>query len=135
MAIDDSITVIRTRGRRLAKLIRQDGAVEGYDDAKHFDLFAIPVADLSALYRLLRQLLQRSDCAVVRGAIADLVGRTRKVWQPRLGHELRREAARQIAANVTGFFSVLTEWSGVGRPLPANEPCAPPKPTEAQHER
>jgi hypothetical protein len=106
MAMDDSITVIRTRGRRIAKLIRQDGAVEGYDDAKHLDLFAIPVADSSALYRLLRQLLQGSDCAVVRRAIAD-----------------------------TGFFSVLTEWSRVGRPLPANEPYAPPKPTDAQHER
>ena len=50
--IADSLTVIRARGRRLAKLIRLDGAVEGYGDAKHLDLFALPVADLSAMYRL-----------------------------------------------------------------------------------
>lgn len=41
----------------------------------------------------------------------DLIRRTREVWQPRLGRALSREDARQIAANVTGFFSVLAEWS------------------------
>jgi len=64
----------------------------------------------------------------------DLIVRTHKVWQPRLGRELSREDARQIAANMTGFFSVLIEWSRVGRPLPANEPGAPPKPTQTRHE-
>ena len=71
MATPDTLTVIRARGRRLAKLIRADGTVEGYDDAKHFDLFTVPVQDLAALHRLLRHLLPRADCAVVRGAIAD----------------------------------------------------------------
>jgi hypothetical protein len=66
-----TLTVIRARGRRLAKLICSDGTVESYDDAKHFDLFAILIADLSALDRLLRQLVHRPDCAVVRGTIAD----------------------------------------------------------------
>ena len=41
----------------------------------------------------------------------ELIGRTREVWQPRLGRDLSRENARQIAANVMGFFSVLAEWS------------------------
>jgi hypothetical protein len=67
----ESITVIRAQGRRLAKLIRPDGSVEGYDDAKHFDLFAVVVEDLAALDRLLHRLLGREDCAVVRGAIID----------------------------------------------------------------
>jgi hypothetical protein len=67
----DTLTVIRARGRRLAKLIRTDGSIEAYDDAKHFDLFTMRVADLDAVYRLLHRLLYRSDCAVVRGAIAD----------------------------------------------------------------
>jgi hypothetical protein len=67
----DTLTVIRSRGPRLAKLIREDGTVQGYDDAKHFDLFAVPVPDLAGLHRLLRHLLCRPDCAVVRGAIAD----------------------------------------------------------------
>jgi hypothetical protein len=67
----------------------------------------------------------------------DLVGRTHKVWRPRLGRELSREDARQIAANVTGFFSVLAEWSRAEIPVPANDPDAPAvsEPTEAQHER
>ena len=67
----------------------------------------------------------------------DLVSRTRKVWQSRLSRELSREDARQIAANVTGFFSVLAEWSHAERSVPANDPGAPAvsEPTEAQHER
>jgi hypothetical protein len=66
-----------------------------------------------------------------------LVGRTRKVWRPRLGRELSREDAREIAANVTGFFSVLAEWSRAEGPVPAKHPDAPAvsEPTEVQHER
>jgi hypothetical protein len=51
----------------------------------------------------------------------DLIGRTREVWQPRLGRDLSRDEARQIAANVTGFFSILTEWSRAELLAPANE--------------
>ena len=71
VATPDFLTVIRARGRRLAELIRADGAVEGYDDAKHFDLFAVPAADLGALRQLLQRLLYRPDCAVVRGVPID----------------------------------------------------------------
>ena len=51
----------------------------------------------------------------------DLIRRTREVWQPRLGRDLSREDARQIAENMTGFFSVLTEWSRAELPPPAND--------------
>jgi hypothetical protein len=51
----------------------------------------------------------------------ELIGRTREVWQPRRGHDLSPEDARQIAANVTGFFSVLAEWSRAEIPTPAND--------------
>ncbi len=61
----------------------------------------------------------------------DLVGRTRKVWQPRLGRELSHDDARQIAANMTGFFSVLAGWSTSADPIAASVPDR----TEAQHER
>lgn len=50
----------------------------------------------------------------------ELIGRTCQVWQPHLGRDLSREDARQIAANVTGFFSVLAEWSRAEMPTPAN---------------
>lgn len=35
--------------------------------------------------------------------------------------DLSHEDARQIAANVTGFFAVLAEWSRAEMPLPAND--------------
>ena len=51
----------------------------------------------------------------------ELIGRTREVWQPRLGRDLSRDEAKQIAANVTGFFAVLAEWSRADMPDPAND--------------
>ncbi len=41
----------------------------------------------------------------------ELINHTRQFWRSRLGRELSREDARQIAESVTGFFSVLYEWS------------------------
>ena len=41
----------------------------------------------------------------------DLTRQTREVWQPRVGRDLSRDEAKQIAATVTGFFSILAEWS------------------------
>jgi hypothetical protein len=41
----------------------------------------------------------------------NLIDRTIELWQPRLGCELTREDARQIAENVTGFFSRLLKNS------------------------
>jgi len=108
MTTPDTLTVIRARGRRLAKLIRADGTVEGYDDAKHFDLFTVPVQDLAALHRLLQHLLYRPDCAVVRGDIANLdrVRRVRRLLHldPKTGdHPTLREAPRVwLAVDVEG---------------------------------
>jgi hypothetical protein len=44
-------------------------------------------------------------------AYDELIDRTRQVWCPRLERDLSREDARQIAESVTGFFTVLAEWS------------------------
>src|SRR5262249_663015 len=41
----------------------------------------------------------------------NLIDRTRQVWCLRLGRDLSREDARQIVENVTGFFTILAEWS------------------------
>jgi len=51
----------------------------------------------------------------------NLIDRTREVWKPRLGRDLSREDARQMAQNVTGFFSILAEWSRAQTPVPAND--------------
>jgi len=56
----------------------------------------------------------------------NVIDRTREVWKPRLGRDLSREDARQIAKNVTGFFTILTEWSRAEMPVPANDTTKPP---------
>ena len=33
------------------------------------------------------------------------------VWQPRLPRRLSNEDAREITENITGFFTILAEWS------------------------
>ena len=55
----------------------------------------------------------------------NLIDRTHKVWQPRIGRNLTNEDARQISENVTGFFSILAEWSRVEIPAPANDAGKP----------
>ena len=50
----------------------------------------------------------------------NLIDRTRQVWQPRTGRDLTDEDTRQINENVTGFFSILAEWSRAEMPTPAN---------------
>jgi len=51
----------------------------------------------------------------------ELIGRTREVWQPRLGRDVTRDEAKQIAASLTGFFAVLAEWSRADKPASAND--------------
>jgi hypothetical protein len=55
----------------------------------------------------------------------NLIDRTRKVWQPRIGRNLTNEDARQISENVTGFFAVLAEWSRFEMATPANDAGKP----------
>jgi hypothetical protein len=52
-----------------------------------------------------------------------LHNRTREVWQPRLRHVLSDDEVGQITANVTGFFSMLSEWSRADLAEPANDNC------------
>jgi hypothetical protein len=68
----DNITILRARGRRLAKRIAADGSIESYDLAKRFDITALPVDGLDHLEEDLHRLLHQPDRCVVRGAIADL---------------------------------------------------------------
>jgi hypothetical protein len=65
----------------------------------------------------------------------NLIDRTREVWKPRLGRDLTREDARQIAANVTGFFTILAKWSRAEMPIPANDTGKPSSDAdEVRHE-
>jgi len=51
----------------------------------------------------------------------NLIDRTREIWKPRLERDLSHEDARQIVENVTGFFSILAEWSRAEMSVPAND--------------
>lgn len=53
-----------------------------------------------------------------------LIERTREVWESRLERDLSRDEANQIAANVTGFFSILAEWSQAELSAAANDNAA-----------
>ena len=46
---------------------------------------------------------------------AELVDRTIELWAPRVGRELTRDDAQQIIQNVSGFFSILSEWNRADR--------------------
>ena len=67
----------------------------------------------------------------------NLIDRTRDLWQSRLGCDLSREDARQIAENVTGFFALLAKWSRAETPAPANDTGKPTasEADEAHHDR
>jgi hypothetical protein len=67
----ETITILRSRARRLAKLICADGSIKDYSSTRAFDLAEIAIADLNALEELLGRLERRRDCCIVRGAIAD----------------------------------------------------------------
>jgi hypothetical protein len=51
----------------------------------------------------------------------DFISRTREVWQPRLARDMSHDEAKQIVANLTGFFSILAVWSRAELPAPAND--------------
>ena len=67
----------------------------------------------------------RSSVKLSHAVNDNLIDRTREVWKPRLRRDLSREDARQIAANVTGFFSILAEWSRAEMPVPTNDTADP----------
>ncbi len=79
----------------------------------------------------------RSSVKPSHEADDNLIDRTRQVWQPRIGRDLSREDARQIAENVTGFFAVLAEWSRAEVPSQAKDTGkrAASDNEEAHHER
>jgi hypothetical protein len=54
----------------------------------------------------------------------NLFDKTLAVWQPLSRRILSREDTREIAENVTGFFSILHEWANGEVPPTANDNAA-----------
>jgi hypothetical protein len=67
----------------------------------------------------------RSSVNPSHAANDNLIDLTCEVWQARLGPDLSRDDARQIAENVTGFFAILAEWSRAEIPVTANDTAEP----------
>jgi hypothetical protein len=65
----------------------------------------------------------------------NLIDRTWRLWKRRLGRDLSREDARLIAENVTGFFTILAEWSRADRLNAANDNNAHAMGGEVIHDR
>ena len=65
------MTLLRSRTRRLAKLWRADGACDGYDLARTFDVAPVSLDGLDALAALLTRLAHQPGRCIVRGAVAD----------------------------------------------------------------
>jgi hypothetical protein len=118
MTARDAITVLRARGRRLAKLICADGKVVGYDAARTFDLFEVPVVDLAAVRQLVLRLMQRPDCCIVRGVPVDPA---RSKGVRRLAY-LDRETGDQPTLRDAAHRWLALDVEGV--PRPASVPVA-----------
>ena len=76
----------------------------------------------------------RSSVKPSNAANDNLIDRTIETWQPRFERGLSREDARQIVENVTGFFSILAEWSRAEPPGSANDRGKPGKHGEVRHD-
>jgi hypothetical protein len=76
-----------------------------------------------------------TTAAAPTAANDNFVDRTIALWRHRLGREVSREEGRQIAENVTGFFSILLEWSRDQAAAAANENEQPAASGEKSHDR
>lgn len=106
----DTLTVVQSPHLRMAKLIRADGSIVDYDNAKTFNMRTGKVADLDDLYQLLQRLIARADCFVVRGGVVDPSGSVngvRRLVHPDLETgdvpTLRPEPHRWLALDVDGI--------------------------------
>lgn len=74
-----SITLLRTRGPKLAKTWGADGAIADYDNAKTYTVKRRPVADLASLAMLLATLQTDPRSCIIRGAPASEIGASQVV--------------------------------------------------------
>ena len=70
MTNPDALTVLHSPYLRLAKRLRHDGQ-DGYDKAKTLDAYTAPIGGLDDLLALLRRLILRPSCCVIRGQLLE----------------------------------------------------------------
>lgn len=65
----DEVTILASRGRRLTKLFRANGQVEGYEDAKTYSVSTQKVAGLEDILGVLAQLNDQPYKCIIRGKL------------------------------------------------------------------
>jgi hypothetical protein len=72
-----ALTVLRSFGPRLTKLVKADGSIIANDLARHHAAAVVDVSTQAKLIALLHTLERRPDCCIVSGAIAATANRER----------------------------------------------------------
>ena len=47
----------------------------------------------------------------MRPPASEVLKKTQRLWSERAGQPVSEEAARQMVANISGFFALLAEWA------------------------
>ncbi len=63
----DSVTILETLGPLLTKVYKSDGSTDAYDDAAHYKIHQVPVANLTELSALLTELEPMSNRCQIHG--------------------------------------------------------------------
>jgi hypothetical protein len=108
----DTVTILRSRGRRLAKLVKSDDQIVGYDEARTFTMIEHDVENLAGLHRLLIWLSVRPDRCIVRGA---LINPTINGPIRRLLHCDQETGDRPTLYEVPRFW-IATDWDALDKP-------------------
>ncbi len=108
----DTITILRSRGRRLAKLVQADGEIVGYDEARTFTAIEHDVESLDDLHRALVWLSSRPDRCIVRAALINptITGPIRRLLyvDPKTGDQ-------PTLYDVPRYW-VATDWDALDKP-------------------
>jgi hypothetical protein len=67
-AIKNILTVLRSSGARMSKLLKADGTIEPYSRAKHFDVELVEVAGIEDVAALVTKLETDPYACIIRGA-------------------------------------------------------------------
>lgn len=105
----DTITLLRSRGPRLAKLVRADGQIVGYDDCRTYHGTERAIAGIEGLFTALTWLSGQPSFCVVRGA---LVSPTRKTPMRRLLYA-DPESGDQPTLRETPHHWLATDWDSI----------------------
>ena len=108
----DTITLLRSRGPRLAKLVRADGQIVGYDDCRTYHGTERAIAGIEGLFTALTWLSGQPSFCVVRGA---LVSPTRKTPMRRLLYA-DPESGEQPTLRETPHHWLATDWDSIEAP-------------------